>query len=138
MEGLRLLERIALMEENPDLRGTIDKDLIVSSIIRNLSNILNTKIGSAQTVPDLGTPDFTVLLGRSKQENFEELKVIIARVIEKYEPRLRNLKLEPEEEEDPFTLKFRIEGEIVMQRESFHIQFLSTVRPEGKVELSGR
>ncbi len=138
MEGLRLLERIALMEEDPEMRGLLDKDLVVSSIITNLSNILNTKLGSAQTVPDLGTPDFTMILGRSKEENFRFLKDVIVDVIEKYEPRLQNVTIEPEEDEDPFTLKFVIKGEIILERNAFFIHFLSTVRPDGKIEFNGK
>ena len=138
MQGLRLLERVALMKEHPDLRGVLDKDLIVNSIILNLSNILNTKTGSAQTVPDLGTPDFTNLLGRPKSESFEELKRIIKGVIEKYEPRLSDVKLEEApDDNDPFSLRFRIEGVVVTEKGDLNIYFLSSVRPEGKVEVSG-
>ncbi|WP_456324901.1 type VI secretion system baseplate subunit TssE [Desulfonauticus submarinus] len=136
MNGLRLLERIALMEENPDQRVFFDREQVINSIIMNLTNILNTKIGSAQTVPDLGTPDFTNFLGRPKSENFEELKRVIQHVIEKYEPRLQDIKLkEIEEENDPFSLSFRVEGKVSTERGEMEIYFVSRVRPEGRVEV---
>ncbi len=138
MQGLRLLERIALMKEHPDLRGIVEEDLIVNSIILNLSNILNTKTGSAQTVPDLGTPDFTNFLGKPKSEHFEEMKRIIKRVIEKYEPRLSNVKLEDiPDDNDPFSLQFRIEGIVKTEKGDLNIYFVSSIHPEGRVEVSG-
>ncbi len=124
MHGLRLLERLAFMEEKPEERGVFDKEMVINSIIRNLSNILNTRIGSAQTAPDLGTPDFTDLLGRPKGESFEELKKIIKGVIERYEPRLSNVKIQEEVNgDDPFSLSFRIECEVNTDEGKMDIHF---------------
>jgi predicted component of type VI protein secretion system len=59
-------------------------------------------------------------------------------VIEKYEPRLSDVKLEEApDDNDPFSLRFRIEGVVVTEEGDLNIYFLSSVRPEGKVEVIG-
>ena len=82
------------------------------SIRRNLSRVLGTRQGAVQALPDYGLPDLNDLtLSRSELQTM--LSSAITRLIERYEPRLRNPRVAslPMNDAAPFTLRFAIQAE---------------------------
>ncbi len=135
MQGLRLLERIQRYDEQPDLRGIWDAEEIADSIRRHLSAIFNTRHGSTLIAEDIGMPDFTNLSGTFNSETYAELENHLRTVVEKYEPRLTEVRVKSEETEDSFSLTFTLEGKIRLQSGDIPVSFATVIDPEGKIEL---
>lgn len=100
-----LFERLTLGQAGMDM----DED---TSIRNNLSRVLGTRQGAVQSLPDYGLPDLNDLtLSRSELQIM--LSSAIERLIELYEPRLRNPRVAslPVKNSAPFTLRFSIQAE---------------------------
>ncbi|MCF8104190.1 MAG: type VI secretion system baseplate subunit TssE [Desulfohalobiaceae bacterium] len=137
MQGLRLLERLQKMEEDPDSRGVWDAQEIRESVFLHLLEILNSKQGSALIADDIGMPDFTDIVGDFRAETFARLEKYIIRVIGKYEPRLDQVKVRALPKDDlMLSLRFKVEGVINFKRTSIRVSFETIVDPEGKISLS--
>ena len=135
--GKTLLYRL----ENPqagnsrDLPG--DPGDVLDSIRRHLQLMLNTRQGNALTVPDFGTVDFSeVTKGYQTTHRFQEE---LRRCIEKFEPRLRHVRVGFKEVEDqPFTLHFDIAANLVIDGEERPTSFRSVIDASGKVKVAQR
>jgi type VI secretion system protein len=92
MRDERLLERIYLLEKDPDRREGHDTTRQINSILNHLQRVLNTKQGSVLIADDYGIPDFTNLPGAFSTGSTHEVERIIKNVIEKYEPRLTKVR----------------------------------------------
>ncbi len=103
MREERLLERIRNWEKRPERRVKEDPRRIVDSVIRHLIRILNTKHGNVPIDEDYGTPDFTdlfVTLSRTETDRKKEAEKAIRLAIQKYEPRLKGVRVNLIEKED--------------------------------------
>jgi type VI secretion system protein len=80
-----LLERLTGFHSQ--IQGANDEDKLYRSIANNLSNILSTNAGSAETVNDYGKPDLNNI-NLSQKESFDFIEKNIEKCIKKYEPRL--------------------------------------------------
>ena len=136
MEGLRLLERLRLYEENPDYRGMWNVDTVKASVLNHLNSLLNTRQGSAMIAVDLGMPDFTNMVRSFDDMTCDTLAADIKAVLEKYEPRLTGVRIEVLPRDDKvLKMKFKIEGKLRLSRGNMEISFETIVDPEGKIEL---
>lgn len=68
------------------------------SIIDHLSRLFNTRTGCLSHMPDYGLPDISELY-RRMPEGVDELRAAIKKTVEKYEPRLKNVKVVPRDNE---------------------------------------
>jgi type VI secretion system protein len=68
-------------------QGLSDEEKLYRSVANNLSNILSTNAGSAETVKDYGKPDLNNI-NLSQKESFDFIEKNIEKCIKKYEPRL--------------------------------------------------
>lgn len=68
----------------------------ILSIIDNLSRLFNTRRGSLAHLPDYGLPDITQVY-RDLPYSIDGLRAAIKEVVEKYEPRLRRVRVEKHE-----------------------------------------
>jgi type VI secretion system protein len=111
--ALTLLERLAQAQVGAVKSQRIDADALRRSILGNLSDILNTELGSAQAQPDLGVPPPHELLA-TYPASVERMVQAIVHCIERYEPRLAGVQVFhlPRSEEDALELRFRIAAEI--------------------------
>lgn len=135
MREERLLERLRAIEKNPERRESTNPNRLVDSIMNHLSRILNTRQGSALTVPDLGVPDFTNLPGESDAESVQEIERAIRRVIRKYEPRLVQPRVEYIAKDDlTISLRFRISA--VLAEDRIPVVFNTAVSDSGRVVVS--
>ncbi|MGM0451981.1 MAG: type VI secretion system baseplate subunit TssE [Thermodesulfobacteriota bacterium] len=136
MEGLRLLERLRAYEQDPDRRGVWNADLVMASVLEHLKALLNTRQGSALIAEDLGLPDFTNMIRSFDEMTYDELARHIEQVVEKYEPRLTQTRIEVLPKDDKvLKLKFKIEGKLRVPNADMDISFETVVDPEGKIDL---
>ena len=133
----RLLERLRHIEEKPDLRGTVDPNLMVASVMRHLQKILNTRQGSAPIDDDYGMPDFTDLAATFSSESVRDLSRSIKVVINKYEPRLSSVQVEAMPHgQHVLELHFKIEGKLeIGDQVEVPVAFDTYVNPDGRIQI---
>jgi len=144
----RLLERIRKSEKNPERRAKEDSRKLVDSVLDHLQKILNTKKGNVPIAEDYGIPDFTDLIRASPEtlkdvekgiipETFKDFERSIKNMIQKYEPRLKSVRLTfTPQEEDPISLHFNISARLIMYNKNVPIIF-EAVYSDGKIEIKG-
>ena len=132
----RLLERIANLEVNNGNSNDTPAARAVASVIRHLQKMLNTRRGSVSIAGDYGMPDFTNFPGESMTDTCRKMTAVIKNFVEKYEPRLANVRISFEpEENNALSLRFKLEG--VLVREGGIPVMLETVGDSsGKVVVS--
>ncbi|ASU23659.1 lysozyme [Vibrio qinghaiensis] len=85
---------------------------VLQSIKRNVSNILNTRMGEAQSAPTLGLVDFNDATLETLDLSLR-IKLAIQSCLDAYEPRLRNIVIRSESDAfSPLMLRFHIVAEI--------------------------
>jgi type VI secretion system protein len=84
----------------------------IVSIMDHLNRLFNTREGSLTHLKDYGLPDISDIY-RKMPHGIEELQKAIKRAVEKYEPRLKKIKVTPRET-DPreFRLVFILSAEL--------------------------
>ncbi len=131
----RLLERLGHMEESVSSKETLETRLL-NSIISHLSKLLNTRQGSVSIAPDFGVPDITNLPGGNILETRQRVEAIIQEVVEKYEPRLKNVKMRMHQDDKAeLSLKFRLEANLT-ENEGVPVIFETVVSTDGKISIS--
>lgn len=68
---------------------------VVLSIISNLNYLFNARTGSLVHLPDYGLPDITEIY-RDIPDSVAKLQRAIKSAVEKYEPRLQRVRVEPQ------------------------------------------
>jgi len=147
MREERLLERLQAWEKEPARRGKENPRRIVDSVIRHLQRILNTKHGNVPIAEDYGTPDFTdffLTLPKTETNPKREIEKAIRLAIQKYEPRLKGVRVNLVDQEegeanlfaDPLTIRFQITGRLVSESKT-QVFLETTVDNEGKISIVG-
>jgi len=132
----RLLERIGNLERHPEERGGRNISREVNSIIHHLQRMLNTRQGSVPIHDDYGIPDITNFPGDDLTEMAREMEHAIQVVIQKYEPRLKKIRVQFSPQEDVvLALKFKIDAYLVSE-ETVPVAFETEVNSEGKIDVS--
>ena len=132
----RLLERIGRLEQPDTASVPTPSTRQVNSIISHLARLLNTRQGSVTIAPDFGVPDMTNIPGDNIQEARQRIEKVIQEVVQKYEPRLKNVKMVMQHEDsENFSLKFRLEANLAEQEE-VPVIFETVVSTEGKISIS--
>ncbi len=136
MKEERLLQRIIAWENNPTRRAREDPKRVIDSVREHLQKILNTRQGSVMIGEDYGLPDFVELF-RDYPESLREFERSIRSTIQKYEPRLRTVRVRLlQNEEDPFTLRFQVSAKLAGQDKRVPVLLESKVDQDGKVKIS--
>ncbi|MDR2612992.1 MAG: type VI secretion system baseplate subunit TssE [Deltaproteobacteria bacterium] len=132
---LRLLERVRAAVGGKK-RGRSKSDDLLGSLERHLALILNTRQGSAKTVPDYGMPDFVSLMGRGDLDGIRELSLALTEVVQKYEPRIHGatVSYSPGREESG-VLEFSLSGSVEIENQKQNIFFQTSVNPDGAVDV---
>jgi len=128
-----LLERL----NDPQTERTIrvDTSALTDSVMRNLRRILNSRRGSSSTVPDFGLPDLADIV-HEFPDVVVELQRIIKESIDRYEPRLRAVRVSfVPDENDLLILRFHIAAELAVGGENQRISFESTISSSGKATV---
>jgi type VI secretion system protein len=132
-----VLERLSDPRANEPLTIQENTDQLAESVLRHLSNMLNTRHGHTLTLPDYGLPDLVDLF-HAFPEAIGLMQKAIRDTIEKYEPRLRNVRINlAESEEDMLNLHFEVTAELVTAQERASVLFETSIDTAGQVRVSG-
>lgn len=110
----------------------------INSILKHLSNILNTRHGSVQIADNYGMPDLTNFSGDNLGIAVMELEKLMKNTIEKYEPRLKNVKVSYNPNMNSnLTLKFGLSAEIITDygEDQQPIFFETVITSDGAVRV---
>ncbi len=108
------------------IREVDRSQLRVLSILDNLNRLFNTRRGSIDHLPDYGLPDITQVY-RDLPYSVEGLRQSIKAAAERYEPRLRRVRVE-HEHGDPYAMRitFILSAELMRgQKVQFQTTFAS-------------
>ncbi|MFQ5590629.1 MAG: type VI secretion system baseplate subunit TssE [Phycisphaerae bacterium] len=135
-----LLDRIAQLgaqgHDRFEATAAEDLDAVIHSVRRNLIRLLNARHGMSEAMPDYGLPALTDLTIGSRAY-VERVKDAIKVAIDKYEPRLRNVRVSRSvEEEGAQRLGFRVEATLIAQSGEHRIWYETTVRGSGEFDVS--
>jgi type VI secretion system protein len=117
-----------------------DLSVVVDSVRRHVTTLLNTRQGSVLLDPDFGVPDFTNLGSHFSRLDLPRLERTMVEYISRYEPRLRNIHIlfDPPGD-DHFTLAFSITAELAVDTDTgssaMPLRFLSSVTQTGMVKV---
>jgi len=124
------------MDEDPSYRpDVLDADVELRSILKYVQNILSTKQGSAVISYDFGIPDVTNFHDKSYGEYIKEMEESLTKTILNYEPRLKNVKVIYDKQEDKTTvMHFKIEAQL-LNFDDIDVVFETVINPDGKVAI---
>ena len=104
---------------------TEDVEALMNSVRRHLARLLNARHGLSEALPDYGLPALTDLTIGSR-DYVRAVQQAIQVAIEKYEPRLRRVRVSRiVDEDEPRVLAFRVDG-ILVGRSGEHRVFYET------------
>ncbi|MBC2714119.1 MAG: type VI secretion system baseplate subunit TssE [Desulfobacteraceae bacterium] len=137
MREERLIERIRLREKQPDRSTTEDPKKIISSVLRHLQKVLNTRQGGVQIAEDFGMPDLTDYL-RGYPASLRDVEKSLRQTIIKYEPRLKAVRVKfVPQEEDLLSLNFQIIARLAGEHSDQPVVFESQVDSDGRISIRG-
>lgn len=108
-----------------------EENQYILSVLDNLQRVLNTRAGSVAHLPDYGLPDMTLIL-QGMPGTAHELKTTLAKVLLKYEPRIKDIHVVMLEQAQPGELRYAIEAEMP---DGELVRFGTEFMSEGKVLL---
>lgn len=136
MKEQRLLERIASLGDGRARSHQTHVEVLIESIRAHLQRILNTRQGSVPIDPDFGVPDFTNLAGSSIAGTTQEIAASITRMVARYEPRLKSVRvLLAESGSEVLSLSFTLEGSIEVSDKIIPIRLATRVSASGRIAL---
>jgi type VI secretion system protein len=136
MREERLLERIRNGERDAPRRGAEDPQKISDSVLEHLRRILNTRQGCVPIADDYGVPEFTEYMHLGA-EAYREIEKILRNTIQKYEPRLKGVRVSflPEEEDRlALHLQFHITAKLSSDPRT-QVRFETSIDGNGQVSL---
>jgi type VI secretion system protein len=101
----------------------------------HLALLLNTRRGAVSSLPDYGLPDVTSFYS-DYPSSLSELRVLVEKLIKKYEPRLLNTRVRlMETDAREFRAVFLISGEIELEQDRVRVQYRTTISSSGQAAL---
>ena len=114
-----------------------DTQVLADSVLRHLRNMLNMRVEHALAQPDYGMPDGSEFI-HSVPEAVDEVRRVLKNSIEKFEPRLRHVRVKfAPEENDQLRLRFEVMAELVTEREKASLWFETKIDSHGHVDIKG-
>ncbi len=106
------------------------------SVLGNLARLFNTRRGSLAHLPDYGLPDVADVT-RSASDRVDALREAIREAVQRYEPRLRRVRVEPEQggASSPARLVFLLVADMAP---GGRVEFQTTIRSDDMVEVCPR
>jgi type VI secretion system protein len=138
MANRTLFETFNLLEKHPDGLNSNVNSGCVDSILEHLRNILNTRQGNVLIAANYGMPDLTNFPGENFSTAVSELERILKTTIERYEPRLINVRMRYNPEvSDTLTLRFSLSAEIIATytEQQQAVFFETVITSDGIVEV---
>ncbi len=92
--------------------ATPEQEQRLSSVLSNLNRLFNTRQGALPHLPGYGLPEAAIIY-RDAQYPVEELRLNIKEAVERYEPRLRRVRIERQPDaDDDIRIAFLILAEL--------------------------
>lgn len=137
MREYRLLDRIRLVDKNPNRRVSEDPKQMIHSVQEHLQRILNTRQGSTPIAEDFGVPDFTNFMS-AFPDSKRGVERSLRQTIQKFEPRLQGVRVgfHPQED-DPMSISFQISARLVLEGHKDPVSFESQVDSSGHIKVKG-
>ena len=138
MGETRLLERIREMtaEQGQHKDKAKDKPSLERSVFAHLTKLLNTRQGSTIISPDFGVPDLAAMTTSPSAENVARIESILASVVERFEPRLTNVKVVfSPSDDDPLKMSFSLQGTLAGQEADAAVFFQTVLSPSGRISI---
>lgn len=108
---------------------------LVRSVLHNLQNILNARLGNAAAQPDLGMPAPSEIT-RGGQDGVANIIRTLRACVEKYEPRLAGIDVvHLESDNDALSLRFQVTARIASSKDETYISFDTLVDPTGRIKV---
>ncbi|MBF9003344.1 MULTISPECIES: type VI secretion system baseplate subunit TssE [Vibrio] len=121
--GVGFFERLEAGSKPMSLTQGPEPGDVLESVKRNVANILNTRVGGAESAPNLGLLDFNDATLETMDLSLR-IRLAIQNCLQTYEPRLINVQVRADNGgQDPLTLRFHIVA--TLNSEALHdkIQF---------------
>ncbi|MBV6661618.1 type VI secretion system baseplate subunit TssE [Pseudomonas yamanorum] len=136
------MSRSHVMTQNRSLFERLDSGVgrspqgcIVESVASHLANMLSTRVGSVQTLPDYGLPDLNDMR-LSLHDALSQARFLIERSIQAYEPRLKDVCVRAiPQDRDPLALAFSIEGAMEVGGLTQTVAFCASLAHGAQVEV---
>ncbi len=107
----------------------------VTSVAAHLGKMLSIRVGSVQTLPDYGLPDFNEM-NQSLHESLSQSRLLIERFIRAYEPRLSHVRVRVlPRDHDPLCLAFAIDATLRIDGVVQPVVFTAHLRDAGRIEV---
>lgn len=134
MRDKRLFERVRDWSKTPGKyhRGRASDQ--IASVVDHLKKLLNSRQGSTLMDPEYGMPDFTDLRA-TFPDSVRDIERSISRTIERFEPRLTNVKVDFMEQDERLTLYFQIRAMLTSDDMPMDIHLQSTLDAGGKMAV---
>jgi len=112
-----------------------DDEVLYSSIVNNLSNLLSSNIGNAQTVPNYGKVDLNNIdLSPTASKQFIEDE--LRKSINIFEKRLLNVNVSVVKNRyDISTMSIFIDGSFILKDELFDITIKAKIHGDGSIKV---
>ncbi len=135
MREHRLLDRIRVVNQNPNRRVTEDSKQMIRSIQDHLQRILNTRQGSSPIAEDFGVPDFTNFTS-AFPDSQRGMERSLRQTIQKYEPRLKGVRVGfIPNDDNPMSVTFQITARLVLEGHRDPVSFESMVDSGGHIRV---
>jgi len=135
MREERLLERIRMQEKIPARSTSEDPKKVLDSVMLHLQKVLNTRQGGVQIAEDYGLPDFNDVFN-SQAGAPREIEKAIRQTIQKYEPRLKAVRVKYIQlEDDLLSLNFEIHARLAVENSDEPVIFESQIGDDGKITI---
>lgn len=131
----RFLERLIRAGQSgaEDQSCTYGEEL--ASILLHLQKLLNTRQGSVQISPEYGVPDMNSVHEDSFAETGRRLEQVLTRVIERFEPRLTNVRVSMERKDGALLeINFKLEATLSRQPD-IPVVFETVINSNGNITV---
>lgn len=106
------------------------------SVLSDLSSLYNTQKGTVLISDDMGVPDFASMLNRFGPKEAETITQSLREVTEKYEPRMRNVRVNFLPRDDEYeVLRFSVAGNLEFRGQDLPIEFSALIQGNGTVTI---
>lgn len=112
-----------------DLHQVSEENQVILSVLDNMQRILNCRAGTLAHLPDYGLPDMTRIL-QGMPGTAHDLMSTLSKVLLKYEPRLKSIKVVLLEQSIPGELSYAIDAEL---KGIGLVRYDTEFMPEGRV-----
>lgn len=131
----RLFERISSRDRSPGKRSGPETGKLIDSVSGHLERLFMTKQGCTRIDPGLGMQDAGTFVSEYPK-TLGRLEESIRRMVQKFEPRMRSVRVELAEQDDrSHTLHFQIAGVLACGDEDVPVVLKSRLTPDGNMQV---